>query len=179
LALAASVGALVALLDELGRLIDRIDDAVYAAPAPGRSAGGGIGGHVRHSLDHVAAVIAATRTGVCQYDRRARGTDVETNRQTATAAIAALRADLACLAPAVLGAPVRVETQLDLSGEMCLTWSTIERELVFAASHTIHHNAILGLVLRAHAVPPPPRFGLAPATPTLHDIREASLPCAR
>ena len=48
-------------------------------PAPGRTTGG-IGGHVRHCLDHVSALLASTRTGLCAYDRRQRGTDVETWR---------------------------------------------------------------------------------------------------
>lgn len=177
--LAASVSMLLALLDELGCLISRIDDTTYAAPAPGRSTGGGIGSHVRHLLDHVSAVIAATRIGVCHYDRRVRGTDVEANRKSAMVVIDALRAELTRLAPTVLGAAVRVETQLDTAGKTCVTWSTIERELVFVASHTVHHNAILGHALLAHGVPLPPRFGLAAATPTVCDTREASLPCAR
>ena len=40
------------LLDEMRSMIERIDDESYAAPVQGRP-GSGIGGHVRHCLEHV------------------------------------------------------------------------------------------------------------------------------
>jgi hypothetical protein len=155
-------------------LIERLDDIDYARPAPGRSSGG-VGGHVRHCLDHVMALLASTHTGVCAYDRRARGTDVESCRLAALRAISTLTAALSDLGPELFDRTVLVETQLDHAGAMITTRSSVWREVAFVISHTTHHHAIVGQLLLARGINLGPRFGLAPATPSEHD----SLACAR
>lgn len=162
---ASPLEGLLDLLREMQTLIDRLDDVEYAMPAPGRSSGG-VGGHVRHCLDHVNALLAAIDTGVCAYDRRARGTDVETNRQSATRAIAEVIGRVSLLDPLLLERNVDVEIQLDHSGAMTTTRSTLGRELAFVINHTVHHNAIVAQMLYVRGVSMGARFGLAPATPT-------------
>jgi uncharacterized damage-inducible protein DinB len=44
-------------------------------------------------------------------------------------------------------------------------WSTLARELAFVVSHTIHHQAIIGLLLAVHGHTVPDRFGHSPSTP--------------
>jgi hypothetical protein len=44
--------------------------------------------------------------------------------------------------------------------------STLGRELAFVASHTIHHFAIVALLLRDMGIGVPARFGYAPSTPS-------------
>ena len=146
-------------------MIEHIDDESYTAPARRRS-GGGIGGHVRHCLDHVSALVAGTRTGLCAYDRRARGTAVETCRLAALHCILDLEADLLRL-NSQFDVPVDVETQVDTEGAFLVTTSTIGRELLFVINHTIHHNALIAHLLDERAIDMGPRFGLAPATPVL------------
>ena len=155
---------LVDLLHEMRTMIARLDDFDYAMPAAGRVTGG-IGGHVRHCLDHVSALLASTRTGLCAYDRRQRGTDVETSRTAAVDATTHAMIGLLQLDAATLESEVFVETQLDPAGEMVVTRSSISREVAFLVSHTIHHNAIVAQMLHARGIEPTPRFGLAPATP--------------
>jgi hypothetical protein len=152
------------LLHQMRTMIERLDDIDYATPAPGRTRGG-IGGHVRHCLDHVSALLAGTRTGLCAYDRRQRGTDVETSRAAAIDAITDVMIDLLHLDTAALDSEVFVETQLDPSGAMVITRSSVGREVAFLVSHTIHHNAIVGQMMRARGLDVAPRFGVAPATP--------------
>ena len=152
------------LLDEMRSMIERIDDESYVAPARGRP-GGGIGGHVRHCLEHVSALLTGTRTGLCAYDRRARGTTVETCRLAAIHCILDLDADLLRLDRHLFEVPVDVETQVDTSGAFLVTTSTVGRELMFVISHTIHHNALIARLLDERAINMGPRFGLAPATP--------------
>jgi hypothetical protein len=156
---------LLELLDDMRAMIEQLDDDSYAAPAPGRSSGG-IGGHVRHCLDHVRAFITATRSGLCAYDRRARGTGVETCRAVAQRLIDELSQHLADLSASNLESPLYVETQIDATGSTLVTLSSIGRELVFVTSHTIHHNAIVAKLLETRGVHMGARFGLAPATPT-------------
>jgi hypothetical protein len=168
------VAPLIELLHQMETLIGRLDDIDYEQPAPGRSSGG-VGGHVRHCLDHVIALLASTHTGVCAYDRRARGTDIESCRRAALRAISTLTSALSDLGPELLDRTVSVETQIDHSGAMITTRSSIGRELAFVISHTVHHHAIVGQILLARGITLGPRFGLAPATPSEHE----SLACAR
>jgi hypothetical protein len=155
---------LIDLLHQMRTMIARLDDVDYAMPAPGRTTGG-IGGHVRHCLDHVTALLAGTRTGLCAYDRRQRGTDVETSRTAAIDATTDVMIGLLQIEPALLDSEVLVETQLEPAGEMVITRSSVCREVAFLVSHTIHHNAIVAQMLHARGVDVMPRFGLAPTTP--------------
>jgi hypothetical protein len=54
------------------------------------------------------------------------------------------------------------------SGEAIVGWSTFARELAFVVSHTIHHQAIIGLLMAIHGRPVPDRFGHSPSTPVRH-----------
>jgi hypothetical protein len=162
--LAPPVQPLASLLDQMRSMIERMDDDTYTMPAPGRSSGG-VGGHVRHCLDHVGALVHATRTGIVEYDRRRRGTDVETCRAAAIHEIGELTTHLAALSASVLDEPLLVETQIDQAGAMILTRSSVCREVAFVISHTIHHNAILAQLLAGRGVALDARFGVAPSTP--------------
>jgi len=164
MALAAPVQPLFSLLVQMRTMIERMDDDAYAMPAPGRSSGG-VGGHVRHCLDHIGALMHATHSGVVEYDRRVRGTEVETCRMAALQQIAELAGNLVRLDASVLDEPLLVESQIDPAGAIILTRSTVCREVAFVISHTIHHNAIVAQLLASRDVDLDARFGLAPATP--------------
>ncbi|HYJ94581.1 MAG TPA: hypothetical protein VEV86_08180, partial [Vicinamibacterales bacterium] len=114
-----------------------------------------------------SALLTGTRTGLCAYDRRARGTTVETCRLVAIHCILDLEADLRRLNCHLFEVPVDVETQVDTSGAFLVTTSTVGRELMFVISHTIHHNALIARLLDERAINMGPRFGLAPATPVV------------
>ena len=157
--------SLLHLLRELRFMIERIDDDSYTAPAPGRSSGS-IGGHVRHCLDHVRALLAATRSRLCTYDRRERGTDIERCRLSALQQIVDLEVEIASLAHDALDLSIAVETQSDTLGTMVVTRSTVAREIVFVSSHIIHHNALVAHLLALHETHMDARFGVAPATPS-------------
>ena len=134
---------------------------------------------LRHCLDHVSALLSANRTGVCAYDRRRRDTEVESSREAAMARIAEVAAALVCFDPIGLDDPILVESQIEASGAMILTRSTVSRELVFVISHTIHHNAIVGQMLAAEGIALEPRYGIAPSTPDDIGTARTSLSCAR
>jgi len=174
MALATPVQPLFSLLVQMRSLIERMNDDSYAMPAPGRSSGG-VGGHVRHCLDHISALVNATRSGVVEYDQRRRGTPVETCRMAALQEIAELAGRLACLDASVLDEPVLVESQIDPAGAIILARSSVCREVAFVISHTIHHNAIVAQLLANRDVDLDARFGVAPATP----IDAATAVCAQ
>lgn len=171
-AVAASAGdvtraraALDQLLDQFVDVLMRVDTPTYCdRPVPGVS--GSIGGHVRHALDHVAALLSGRPSGTLSYDHRERGTAVERDPSAALRQILRLKAALeraAAVRPAE--EPLFVETQMTRSGAVSCAWSTFSRELAFVVSHTIHHQAMVALLLIAQGVDVPEGFGYAPSTP--------------
>lgn len=79
------------LLDDLADLLIRVSPQAYVArPAPGVS--GSVGEQVRHTLDHVSALLTAEGGETLSYDRRRRGTSVETDLRAAMEETLRLRA---------------------------------------------------------------------------------------
>jgi len=159
--------ALWRLLDEietlLGALTPEIYCARYASPVSGS-----IGEHVRHCLDHVAALLAADPMETLSYDRRRRGTAVESDPAEALSQLASLKSVCTAWSARSLDEPIRVASMISPSGETLAGWSTLARELAFVVSHTIHHQAIIGVLLAMHDVAVPERFGHSPSTPRRH-----------
>jgi hypothetical protein len=139
--------------------------AYTAKPLPGVS--GSIGEHVRHVLDHVAAFTKARPQGVLTYDSRERGTPVETDPGAALRAILRLKAVLSDLDGATLHSPVAVMSIVERGRPPMVVWSTINRELAFVISHTIHHQALIATLLAIGDGDVPEAFGVAPSTPPL------------
>jgi uncharacterized damage-inducible protein DinB len=171
---------LVRLLDELAAVISGLTDAQYVQKPVGVMPSS-VGGHVRHWLDHVAALAASVEAGTLNYDHRQRGTPVETERSAALAAITRLAAQLRHITAAHLDRPVEVEILLTADGSAQTFRSTVERELAYVVSHSVHHNAIIGAMVQTLGGPVPPRFGYAPST-IAHATRggpKAEPACAR
>ncbi len=99
------------------------------------------------------------------YDRRVRGTPIETSPKAALAAVDRLAAGLVGLAAADLEREVLVVERLAPADQPVGHRSTIGRELAFVLSHTIHHQAMIGLLLAIGGAELPDRFGYAPSTP--------------
>lgn len=155
---------LLALLAQLEAVIARLDDDQYRTPHP-QGLSGSIGGHVRHCLDHVAALAAGATSGRLTYDARLRGTPVETSPDAARLEIDGLCRHLTSIASRDLVRPVEIVAALDRSGASIAVASSVGRELAFVVSHTIHHFAVVSLLLRDFGLAPPPGFGYAPSTP--------------
>ena len=161
----APVEALVRLLDDLTAVLIELPVDVYVA-RPAARVSGSIGGHVRHTLDHVGALLAADSASVLSYDHRERGTAVESDPAAAVRAILRLKAALERRrASAELASPLLVESMVTAEGQAVAGWSTLGRELAFVISHTIHHQAIIALLLSSQSLDVPHGFGRAPSTP--------------
>lgn len=150
-------------------------DAETFARASELSPGGGVGAHLRHVADFARAFLRDHASGRVDYDRRER--DERAEREPARARAALLRLS------GELGALGRADASLELSvrSEACSVgpaWqrSTLGRELAGLFSHTVHHYALIAVLLRARGVEPPPELGVAPST--LAHWREERAPCA-
>lgn len=165
---------LAALLRDLDALLAAVGDAQYVQKPVGVIPSS-LGGHVRHCLDHVEALLAGIDSDTIDYDRRARGTTVENDRKAACAAIQWLCERLTELDVCVADRPVHLTALTTADGDAVQVGSTIGRELVFVLSHTIHHNALIAAMCRTLGIPLSARFGYAPAT--IAHLEEAT--CAR
>jgi uncharacterized damage-inducible protein DinB len=156
-------GALRQLLHDLLRMLMAIPPDAYTARVARTS--GTVGEHVRHALDHVAALFAARPDTNLSYDQRVRGTAVEVD--PCAAMQETLRLDMALdrWRHRPLDVPVRVVSTI-ASGHALPGWSTFARELAFVMSHTIHHQAMIALLLEQQGIAlDDERFGYAPSTP--------------
>lgn len=154
------------VLGQLRRLVERLDAQAYNHK-PVTTYAGSLGGHVRHCLDHVAALLAGTadKNGVVDYEARQRGGDIETDPAAALELMRRLDADLAALQP-------DEPRQRELTAVLMLSPheptlhapSCLDRELAFVLNHTIHHNAMIGGMAKALGVDVPDDFGVAPGT---------------
>jgi uncharacterized damage-inducible protein DinB len=157
--------ALTRLLDELAAVLRRVSPMAYTA-TPFPAVSGSIGQHVRHILDHVASVCAAAPPAPLSYDHRERGTNVEADVAAALQTIRRLTSALAALVTRD-DEPITMMSILASGAEPIVVRTTVGRELLFVVSHTIHHQALIGLLLAAVGCGVPRDFGLAPSTPRL------------
>ena len=153
------------LIESFVPLIVDLDHGAYTADASLHI--GTIGGHVRHMLDHVNALIESPLGEPIDYDTRQRDTPVENDPHAAVDAIKQAvqalrerpphRADQADRAVVILTALSQDDAPRPFS-------STFDRELAFVLSHTVHHAAMIAAIARQLDVVVPSSFGVAPST---------------
>ncbi len=153
-----------AVLDQCACFIESVADDKFSQPSA-VLAGGTIGKHLRHTLDHYKALMDghASNTPV-DYDHRTREVPIETDRSAAGEAVAELRARIADLDEQALSSPVRIRVMLTSDGDETELTSTVARELAFASHHAIHHNAMMKAIAMEMDVSCSDCFGVAPST---------------
>ncbi len=155
--------ALAAVLGQLADLVSALTDEQYVTKPVG-VVPSSIGGHLRHNLDHLDALLAGLDRGEVDYDQRRRGTDVETSRPAALAALHRQQRLLRNLPDLAEDQPLRLTVLVDRSAPPLEVETSVGRELAFVLSHTIHHNALLAVMARLLGVSVPEHFGYAPST---------------
>ena len=162
-------------LQQAKHLLSQLSDEQYAHanPATGR---GRIGAHLRHVVDHYAALVQGLAHGCIDYDARERRRELETSRASMAAALAAVDADLNRLAARSPLQGIDVLIDSGEAGQRTRSSSTLARELQFLACHTVHHYAVIALLLQERGYPVDPAFGVAPST-RKHEAEQTA--CAR
>ena len=128
-----------------------------------------VGAHLRHVIEHCEALVFPVEPGVVDYDQRPRDRELERQPAVARARLTALQTRLRAWTDAHLAAPRQVRGLGGLAGDFGFAvQSTLGRELVFVASHAIHHYALLQAHCRQHGILTGAQFGRAPAT-VAHD----------
>ena len=147
----------------LNQLLGFVEQHLPSAQNPdGKSYAGPGGSHIRHIVEHYEALMQ--RADLVDYDARARDILLETNAQEAMRRIEALKIQMKNVRNQ-LNEVVQVRTQIGLDGQARFTSpSTIGRELIFLASHSIHHCAILKPYCEKQGITVDAYFGIAPST---------------
>jgi len=145
-------------------LLGEISDENYTRKLP-VAFNASIGGHYRHCLDHFRSLLDAAMTGDLDYDRRERGTLIESDRFAALNATRQLREGYESLDPVFLARPLPVtcKTSYASSGSQ-VSSSSVGREVMYSVAHAVHHYALIGMMGGIMALQLPPGFGVAPST---------------
>jgi hypothetical protein len=127
-----------------------------------------VGPHLRHVIEHYETLLGGILNGVVDYESRARNHALETDPRLARERCESLIHRFDCLDARLAGQgelAIDVVAAIGLEGDAdCLQRSTVARELLFLASHTTHHYAIMKPALLELGVAVSPDFGKAPGT---------------
>ncbi|RMG43532.1 MAG: DinB family protein [Acidobacteria bacterium] len=156
------IGRNVEVLRQGEALIRSLDAATYSRPIPGQRAT--VGAHFRHGIDFYERFFAGIGDRRVDYDRRRRDAAEETDPQRALARIRRTVHSLRELRDIGTETPLLVRAESGSDPERAWQPSSVGRELQFLLSHTVHHFAIVALVLRSWGCAVPETFGVAPST---------------
>jgi uncharacterized damage-inducible protein DinB len=126
----------------------------------------GIGRHFRHIIEHYTSLINGY-TEKINYDLRDRDLKLETNRKLAISKLRNIIDSVEFFESNFELIDKKIEVKSNEgSGKLDTPWSvsTVRRELQFLISHTVHHYALIALILKTMDVVVPEGFGVAPST---------------
>ena len=149
-----------ALLEQGLALLRCIPAESYRAVPPGRSS---VGAQYRHVLDHYRALLDGLETGRIDYDARRRNLAVETDRDVAAGDTTSLIERLTAMEDRSYETGLTIVAACSAHQPGDPQPSSLGRELHFLVSHTVHHYAIIKLLI-ADPDLVPADFGVAPST---------------
>ncbi|WPJ96369.1 DinB family protein [Coraliomargarita algicola] len=144
-------------------LLTELSEEAYCAPAQGHLSSS-VGKHIRHNLDHFESFFHGLDACQIDYENRSRQGQIESISEVAIAVLEDLIVQLQAL---------RTEDERELAvreesaaGANQRRWlkSSLGRELQFLLGHTVHHNALIAMIVDRHGLALPEGFGIAPST---------------
>lgn len=123
-----------------------------------------VAAHFRHSFEHFECFINGVELGVIDYDARGRSSRLEESVTALKSALDGIQEALRMLCVCDLDRDLEIKQSpcAGVAGEPLR--STMRRELVFLASHQLHHLALAKLTLALAGVATDPRLGVAWST---------------
>jgi len=139
-----------------------------------------IGTHFRHVFDHYRAFLDGVSTGMLNYDVRQRDPMVERDRAAATRTAEGIVVRMEEVTDQQLSQSLQVSANVIEDGKSVIDWSnsTVQRELMYLLSHTVHHYAIIRLLAAQAGIELEAHFGVAPSTLAHRRLHEACAPSA-
>lgn len=154
-----------ALMRQGMALVSSLPDDAYQSVGSSRP-GGGVGSQLRHVFDYYGCFLRDLGEARIDYDRREREAAIEQSRELAVSRMSTLADALEALGRDREDAALDVRMEGDVLPEGVTPWarSSLVRELHFLASHTVHHFALVAIMLRARGIEVPRNLGVAPST---------------
>ncbi|MDR9440974.1 MAG: DinB family protein [Halomonas sp.] len=123
-----------------------------------------LGKHVRHIIDHYDALLDGLDRGaeLIDYEQRRRDEALEQRPQQAANHLAGIEARLSSLGSG--SSPDALTLGYPMDDERLSLASSLNRELAFLTSHSIHHMAIIALLAEQSGLHLPESFGVHPST---------------
>ncbi|KXI26864.1 hypothetical protein [Paraglaciecola hydrolytica] len=126
---------------------------------------GSMGAHMRHILDHYIALQQGLSSHIVDYNRRHRDSDVALCPKSALQSWLQIKTWLIDVGRLETNLSLTIVCEISLTtSQNSQTTSTLGRELLFVASHAIHHFSLLLVMSSLQGKHCSPNFGLAPAT---------------
>lgn len=152
-------------LEQGVQLLQAMDDDVYTHTNPPIYKSG-IGDHYRHCVEHYISFLDGIDGRTIDYDARKRDKRISTDRLYAIEITVQLIEKLRGLDCEGASLKVKMDCRLDEEEGAVWTDSTPERDLQYLQAHTIHHYALIAMILRLQGQEPDKGFGVAPSTLT-------------
>jgi hypothetical protein len=167
----------IGILKQGLEVLNELDDRVYPNVRHPFSEYG-IGSHFRHCLDFYHAFLNGVDLGWIDYDSRQRDDRIRKDRLAAVQKIMEVieGLDRVSWLNEHTSLMVRLEDVGSAAEPSSWSSSTVMRELQSLVSHTVHHFALIGVMLQLNGLGIPEEFGVAPST--LNRWRTATL-CAQ
>ncbi len=143
------------------RILDAVTGEIFARERPGHQS---IGAHLRHALDHIVCFMRGLPGGIVDYGSRDRDEALERDPELFRKALHESMDALRAIPAERMGDAIQTRQTVSLDSEPELLSSTVERELAFLSSHTIHHIAILMQFCREEGLELPQGIALAYST---------------
>jgi len=149
----------IAVLDQVTKMLANLNNEMFARNHR-LIHDVSIGQHIRHILEFYQCIFVGLASGTISYDDRERDVRIETDLSFALETIESLKRQLS-------------EVEHDTSIQLCAAYSneeqeqltsSLKRELAYVLDHTIHHLAIVKIVLKNDGVFVDPSLGIAPST---------------
>ena len=157
----SNVIANIELLESLSLTIGSLTNAQYVWQ-PNESTGS-IGKHIRHIIDHYTCFFRNLAHAYVNYDDRSRTITVETQIHRACEELSGVILRLSKFNPHQTK-PVHIYISATPDKDPVSAESSLQRELLFLQSHTIHHMAVIQLMLESLGISVGSDFALAPST---------------
>jgi hypothetical protein len=147
------------LMDQAGEVLARIPGALYCKSSI--FGGQRIGAQIRHIVEFYDCLFEGIERGRVNYDARRRDPVIESDRLAAIERIRAIRERLLSDAFPAVDFEVLIAPEGGADADFA---SSLGRELQAVGSHTVHHFALIAMLLAAAGVDVPANFGVSRAT---------------
>ncbi|MCH8257765.1 MAG: hypothetical protein IIA75_07705 [Proteobacteria bacterium] len=155
-----NIFANIELLQNLSLTIGSLTNAQYVWQYD--KSASSIGKHIRHIIDHYNCFFKHLAQAYIDYDDRTRENAVETKTHQACKELSNIILQLGKF-NAHQAKPIRIYITATPDTNPEPAASSLQRELLFLQSHTIHHMAVIQLLLNRIGISVDTSFALAPS----------------